>query len=437
MILKYTMMAMGALGGVCEKFDPELGGGGDGPALSEKEFQAKTLGVIRKQGEDLTGKLDEFQTENKVHFDALAELKNNFTGTQEDIDSINTKLSQISLKYSQAQRKASGDPIRDILANPEKKNLINAQIRKALGKPLSEVHEKALSSDTGVGATYIDDELNTDIYDVLSSYGIWSSFDVRTVNTKNNKFLVKTARPVALFFGEGVTITEDTNKAGVSLTCEAKGIKVLLSVPHELLDDSEVDLSQDILADFIEAIAYRMDWMCLQADGTNDGVDGGFTGIFVGGTSAVAGAGRTTVEDLTLEDVTGTLLATDEAVMQRGACWWIHPHMLVRLLHIKDANGRPIFLTATEAPSPGALGTLLGYPVKMSPAAPNDNSAGKPVAAFGDPKALVVGLRKGFEFKSSSEAKFADDEEVFRGIARGGCKIRRASAIGVLETASA
>lgn len=420
----------------CEEFKGDNGGGGDGAVLTPKEFQTKTLSAIEKVGKQNDAKLDAFQDANKKSFEELTELKNNFEGTQGDIEQINNKISQIALKASMAQRKASGDPIRDILADPEKKNLINAQVRKALNKPLNEAHTKALTSASGVGATLIDDELHTDIYDVLSSFGIWASFDVRSVNRKTNKFLVKTARPVALFFGEGITITEDTAKAGVSVTATASGIKVLLTVPSELLDDSEVDLSQDILADFIEAVAYRLDWMCLQADGTADSVDGGFTGIFSGGTSAVAASGNTTVETLDLEDVTAAMLATDEAVMQRNACWWIHPHMLVRMLHIKDANGRPIFLTATEAPSPGALGTLLGYPVKISPAAPNDNSAGKPIAAFGDPMALAVGLRKGFEFKSSTEANFSDDEVVFRGIARAACVLRRATAIGVLETAA-
>lgn len=410
--------------------DPE--GGGGGGAMTQDQFQGKVIETLGTQNE----KLDKFQQENKTLLDEITRLKEAADGSEESIKALELKVSKFALKQHAAIRRSTGDPIRDILADPEKKTLINAMVRSAVKAPLSDDHKKALSSGSTPGSTFLQDALMTDIYDTLSSYGVWNSFDVRNVSTLNNKFLVKTARPVALVFGEGITITEDSNKAGVSVTHTAKGIKVLLSVPNELLEDSEIDLSQDILTDFIEAVAYRMDFMCLTADGTNDGTNGAQTGIFEGGTAAVAATGNTTVETLDFEDVTATLLAVDEAVMGRGACWWIHPQMLVRLLHIKDLNGRPIFLTATEAPAPGAMGTLLGYPVKLSSAAPNTNAASKPIAAFGDPKGLVAGLRKKFEFKTSTEANFQDDETVFRGIARFGCKIRRAQAFGILTTAA-
>lgn len=409
--------------------EPAMGGGG---TMTQEQFQGKVIDTLGNQNE----KLDKFQRENKTLLDEITQLKEAADGSEESIKALELKVSKFALKQHAAIRRSTGDPIRDILADPEKKTLINALVRSAVKAPLSEDHKKALGSASTPGSTYLQDALMTDIYDTLSSYGVWSSFDVRNVNTLNNKFLVKTARPIALVFGEGITITEDTSKAGTSVTHTAKGIKVLLSVPNELLEDSEIDLSQDILTDFIEAVAYRMDFMCLTADGTNDSTNGAQTGIFEGGTAATAASGNTTVETLDFEDVTATLLAVDEAVMGRGACWWIHPQMLVRLLHIKDLNGRPIFLTATEAPAPGAMGTLLGYPVKLSSAAPNTNSAGQPIAAFGDPKGLVAGLRKSFDFKTSTEASFHDDETVFRGIARFGCKIRRAAAFGILTTAA-
>ena len=46
MKLKYTLM-LGAVCGLCEKFDPEGGGGGDG--LSNKEFQGKVLDSMQNQ----------------------------------------------------------------------------------------------------------------------------------------------------------------------------------------------------------------------------------------------------------------------------------------------------------------------------------------------------------------------------------------------------
>ena len=433
--MKYILTSM--VVGLCmEKFNDNNGGGGGAGALPEADFQKKVFETLDSNKNEMTKVQTFAQEQNEKLLKQLEDIKNKNEGSLEDVQQLDKIVRKMQLNAAVSQRKAYGDPIQSMLADPEKKTLINALIRKAIDAPLSESHTKALSSAGTTGGSFIDDELFTDVYDTLSSYGIWSSFDVRNVNTLNSKFLVKTARPIAKVFGEGITITEDNSKAGVSVTQEARGIKVLLTVPNELLADAEIDLSQDIMIDFLEAVAFRMDFMCLQADGANDDLAGGMTGIFSGGTAAVAAAGHTTIETLELEDVTATLLAADEAAMGRNACWWIHPHILVRLLHIKDENGRPIFLTANEAPAPGAIGSILGFPVKLSPAAPNSNAAGQPVAVFGDPAGMVCGLRKSFDFMSSKEAAFNDDETVFRGVARFGNKIRSASAFGVLTLAA-
>jgi HK97 family phage major capsid protein len=207
-------------------------------------------------------------------------------------------------------------------------------------------------------------------------------------------------------------------------------------VPNELLDDSEVDISADVMNDFLEAISYRMDWACLQADGTADATDGGYTGIFSGGTASVAGSGNTSVETLDFEDITAAMIAVDEGVLARESRWWMHPRQLVRMLSIKDSNGRPIFLTAMEAPTPAGIGSILGAPVVPSFAAPTANTTSSTIAVFGDPKGLVVGLRKGIEFSESREAKFEDYETTFRGVGRFGCEIRDAGAFAVLTNAA-
>jgi HK97 family phage major capsid protein len=409
------------------------------PALDEKAFQdqvLKGLGESQKTTDALVANYDNLDAQTKSIFEDITKQKNEFTGLTGQISNIEQSFKKLSLQLRNEQRNAFGNPVQRILADPEKKNLLNAKIRAALGAPLNEGHQKALVSASGAGATYLRDGLDTDIYDTLGTYGIWNTFDVKSVSTLNNKFLVKTARPNALYFGEGVAITEDTAKAGTSVTCEAKGIKVVLSVPIELLQDSEVDLSNDILTDFLEALAYRMDWSCLQADGTADSADGSMTGIFAGGTASVAATGNVSVETLDFEDYTKCMLTVDEGVLSRESRWWMHPRQLIRSLSVKDSNGRPIFLTATEAPTSAGIGSLLGSPVVSSFAAPTANTTSSKIAVFGDPKGLVVGLRTGIEFAQSNEAKFEDYESTFRGVARFGCKIRKAGAFAVLTNAA-
>jgi len=431
-----AMMALGGMG-LCEEFG--AGGSGGGTALSEKEFQGKVLeglGETKSRTDELVSNFDNLDKKTKEIFEDITKQKNEFQGLTGQVTNMEHSFKKLTVQLKAEANVAFGDPVKRILADPDKKCLINAMIRKAVKAPLSEAHQKALTSGSTPGSTMINDSLDTDVYDTLATYGIWNSFDVKTVNTLNNKFMVKTARPVASFFGEGITITQDTAKEGTSVTQEAKGIKVLLSVPNELLEDAEIDLSNDIIGDFLEAISYRMDWACLQADGTADPTDGGMTGIFAGGTASVAATGNTTVETLDFEDYTKCMLSVDEGVLSRESRWWMHPRQLIRGLSVKDGNGRPIFLTALEAPTPGGMGSILGSAVVPSFAGPIANAASAKIAVFGDPKGLVVGLRQGIEFAESKEASFAEYETDFRGVGRFGCKIRKAGAFAVLTTAA-
>jgi HK97 family phage major capsid protein len=157
------------------------------------------------------------------------------------------------------------------------------------------------------------------------------------------------------------------------------------------------------------------------------------TGVFEGGTLVAAAATEDTVEELDLEDFMAALLAVDPIVLNRQSKWWMHPHVLIRMLGIKDSSGRPIFQTAMEAPSPGAVGSILGYPVVLAFKAPSANVANTKVATFGDPAGHVMGIRTDFKFEASDEHKWNTYERSFRGVGRAGSKIRRALAFANLR----
>jgi HK97 family phage major capsid protein len=127
----------------------------------------------------------------------------------------------------------------------------------------------------------------------------------------------------------------------------------------------------------------------------------------------------------------------DAAVLSRPTTKWIlHPQMLVRMLAIKDGNGRPIFLPSTDAPALGAIGSILGYPVILAHGANATDGVSKKIAVFGDTMGQAVCLRKDFEFAASDQAKFTEDSIVFRARARLAAKTKKATAFGVLTTAA-
>ena len=410
---------------------------------AQKE-QGEEIETVKSEQQKLLENYDQLHTDTKAAFEDLTKAKNELNSMSEVV----TSMRKVQTQLQREKRMAFGDPISRICAdegNRVRLNLIARHFcnRAADGKYDDAIQEltKALGEDSSPGSTMITDDLLREIYDTLPEYGAWATLARRNLGTKATKMPVKTARPVAYYVGEGAQIPDDTNKAGTTVSATVKKIGVLLNVSRELLEDSEFDVSADVLGDFMEAVAYRMDWAAFHADGTSTGtgaaVDGGFTGIFEGGTAAAAAAGNATVQDLTFEDVSKCLTTVDSAVLTRQARWWLHPFVLVRMLSIKDSNGRPIFLTATEAPAPGSVGSILGYPVSLVQAAPNANTAGSKVAVFGDPGAAVMGVRRDFEFSSSEHHRFDYDEISFKGVARHAFNIRKSSALSVLTTTAA
>ena len=391
---------------------------------------AKSVSEIQS---DMLAQFERLDTQTKTALEEFTRLKSRF----ENHDAILNALRRTQLALREERRLACGDPIKRILADEEKSLFINAAVRKICSAPMTDIHKKALGEDTSPGNTYITGDLASDIYDLLASYGQWSTLEVRRVGTKTTSFPVKTVRPNANWIlTENSQITEDNSKAGTSVDLTLKLIAVLVNVSRQLIEDSEFDITADILTDFAQACAYRLDWSAFVADGSNDAVDGGFTGIFVGGTTATAASGHTTIEQLALEDFTKCLTTVSPEVLNRNPKWWIHPYNLVRLLHIKDQNGRPLFLSALEAPAAGAIGTILGYPVILCNVAPSTNSANSAIAAFGDPQGCVVGIRNDFEFASSDHHAWDYYQRSFRGVLRAGVKIRSSSAFAILKTAA-
>lgn len=409
--------------------------------MDEKEFQKKVLDgteALAKQQTELTSKYDNLQKETKQAFEDLTKLKN----TANDQAAILLAIKKVQLELRNETRMAWGDPVQRIVNDEQKRTLFNARVRAAVAAThkdykLPESCAKALAETSSPGSTLINAQLDKEIYDTLQRYGVWSSFKVKPLGTRITKYPVKTARPVANWLTtESSQISDDTNKAGASVDLTVLPCGVLLNVSRELIEDAEFDVTADIMDDFGEAFAYRLDYTCLNANAAVDGPNGGYTGIFSGGTAAVAAAGNTTVETLELRDIINAILAVDAAVLQRPAKWWMHPQTLIRLLNIKDLNGRPIFLTALEAPAAGSIGSILGYPIVPSSAAPTTNVAGSVIGVFGDPSGLVVGMRSDFSFEASDDFKFDYFQRSFRGVGRAGIKIRRAQAFAKLTTAA-
>jgi HK97 family phage major capsid protein len=414
--------------------DPEGGGGG---ALSQEQFQRTALGALEKvkgSQDELLKDVSRLDKETKSTLEELTKIKNGFEGYDHQVKALDLAIKKLNLQLTLEQRMAAGGTAMSfgqrLIRDKDKAKQAFGAICRLIGAP--ELATKALGEDSSPGSTLINDDLHAEVYDSLLRFGAWGTLGVRPIGTKNTKIPVKTARPVANFIlTEAGAISDDTAKAGTTVTLEAEVVAVLLNVSLQLLEDGEIDVAADVLDDFIEAVNLRCDFAAFAGNGTADATNGGVTGLFSFATAATAAATRTTIALTKYEDWLRCLTTVDAAVLQRASRWWMHPSLMAAAIGVSDSNGRPIFQTALEAPAGGIL-NLFGYPVTMVGAAPSTNAASARVAVFGDPRAYAVGMRKQFTFEASDQARWTTLERSFRGHTRFDAVGARASALAAM-----
>jgi HK97 family phage major capsid protein len=410
--------------------------------LPEAEFQSKvldTMGTVKTTQDEMLSKYENLDKTTKSAFEELTNIKNNFSGLDGEIKALEVAFKKVQLQMTLEQRMANGGTAMSLgqrtVRDKEKTKSAFAAICLAVGRP--DIAAKALGEDSSPGSTMIDEDLSADIYDSLLRFGAWATLGVRPVGTKNTKVPVKTARPVANFIlTEAGTVSDDTTKAGTTVTLEVEVIAVLLNVSLQLIEDGEIDVVADVLDDFIEAVNFRADFAAFQGSGAADATHGGVTGLFNFGTAATAAATRTSIALTKYDDWLRCLTTVDAAVLSRQARWWMHPSLIAASIGVQDSNGRPIFQTALEAFT-GGIVNLFGFPVTMVGAAPSANAASAKVAAFGDPRAYAVGMRKGFTFEASDAPRWSTLERSFRGHCRFDAVGARASALAVMTLPAA
>lgn len=426
---------------------------GGGGVLAPDVFQKQVLdgvGAVKRQFEQLETKFTTIDKESKDLSDNFAKAVKAFESMPGQIIEMQRVIAGIQLKVAQERRSSFSSGVEAISSDEQLRAAFNGMIRSSLlkrgisGVAISEAqvkgaedYQRAMSNAASPGSTYINAQLLPAIYSTIAEYGIWRNFDVIPVRTSSAKLIVDSTDPLMYWSAENTATTEGA-PTGVQVTATINKLMGWLSVSSELLGDSEIDLTGHILRKFANATAYGLDWACLQADGGNDATDGGFTGIFGGsGTAAVAAAGNVSVATLDFEDWLAAMLAIDAACLSRPTLRWIiHPQMLIRAMAIKDLNGRPIFLPATDAPAPGAIGSILGVPVLLAHGANATDGVSKRIAVIGDTMGQAVCLRNDFDFAASDQVMFKEDSVVFRARARGAAKTKKATAFGVLTTAA-
>lgn len=411
------------------------------------------IGKTNADNKERDEKFSELDKEAKALEEKFGEVTRNWEGLSSDVKELTRTMSNIESKKANERRSNGQSAMERISGDPELRNAINGMVRAshglAKGQSLSDMptewsdpYQKMQDSIKGKAAgdfpstTYVDDHLIPEVFSLIAEYGIWSQFDVIPASTSSEKLIVDSTDPLMLVTAPGVVATE-ASYTGANVTATIKKILGWIGIPRESLEDSEVDISSLLLRKFANATAYRLDYFALASDGTDDATNGNFEGIYTSGTAAVAASGNVSIATLDSNDFVTAMAAVAPSILTKpGARWWVHPTSLVKMLNIKDGNGRPIFLSSVDAPSHGGLGSILGYPVTPAHAGISADTTSTVVAVFGDPMANAVVLRKDFEFASSDQAQFTEDQIVFRARARGASVIKQATGFAELTTAA-
>lgn len=428
--------------------DPD--GGGDDPLatkiLAKIDEQKKAMEQIEKT-------LGEHE-ETKKHVEELHKSIKACEGLDSDVKTVLGKMNKLEERLANVRREVSGDPQAKIAHDEEMRHMVIAMVKsyhlartgKAVPKEIEVAKERmaqilsgqrALGGGGTPGSAYIDDELLSRVYQLAASYGRWAGFDVMRPGARTVKLPVDTTDPAMVWMTEG-TAPSEASYSGSQVSLNIKTLFGWIGVSNELLEDDEIGLANHLLTKFMRATSKKLDHAIFAADGTNDATHGDYEGIFSFGTAYDLAAGEDALADVAFEDFIGLVSGADEALVEsQTSRWWMHPQILVQLLGIKDANGRPIFLTSLEAPAAGGIGTILGYPVVTANAAPKTVAAEAPILAFGDALGLAVAIRRDMEFASSQEVKFTDNQTVFRQVCRAGTKIKQATAFEVMTLGTA
>lgn len=357
------------------------------------------------------------------------------------LDEMAFAIAQVKHQLDLEFRLAYGDPVRDLLSDPEKRAYINALIRK-VGRPASNGHKAEVrffgEDDNSLGtAAAVGESVANELFNLLALNGAWARLGVVPTYGKATKFPIMTARPAANFIPtEGGELDDDAVTAGVSVSADTALCGALLTISNELIQDMESDLADQFLTAFEAALNYRLDYAMFQGDGTDDATNGKITGIIPAVTANVitAASGNTTVQAIGRGDLISTVSAIDGPAMQRKPTWFANPGHVGPLLQITE-GGRPVLKTALEEASTEMF-SLAGFPLVLTGGMPSTNAAATKVLVFGHGRGYGVGLRQGFELQAAPHTKFSRNETLFRALIRAGGKMRRSGAFSVLKTAA-
>jgi HK97 family phage major capsid protein len=202
----------------------------------------------------------------------------------------------------------------------------------------------------------------------------------------------------------------------------------LIRLPTEIDEDSIVPMGQFLARYAARNMARAEDYNFWCSTGTVGTVNGDVEGLTISTITnskvTQMASTKTHYSDLTLAHLRAVRAVPDAAAMRNGA-YYMHPSFEQALATLNTAGDKPynpqaqIMGTGAQPFTTGP--TLDGFPIRwvdVMPAYSSSVNASKVCVLFGDASFQYLGIRRGFQFETSREAAFANDEILIRATER-------------------
>ena len=197
---------------------------------------------------------------------------------------------------------------------------------------------------------------------------------------------------------------KSSTQPGFSLVTQTlKKLAAIVPFTDEILEDSQINLTQLVSELFAEAVAQEEDLQFFNGTGTP------WTGILnTAGINVVAQTASTTPTP-TVDLLQAMIDATPTGALS-GSKFYFSRTVMSKIRLLKDTTNNYLFTPASQ----GNPGTILGYPVEVSDAFPSVAGAtgvSKPYALFGNLKqAAIFGDKQQLQVKVLTEASIKDTD---------------------------
>lgn len=346
--------------------------------------------------------------------------------------------------FSQRLKELTGQ-VTDQMRQAEMREFIE-KIDKAQIAPMQKV--RLMSSLTDAAGNYtLPAPFLAEVFVIVEERGVARrEFRPMPMGSKTLDMSTIATKAIAYWTAQGSNVTPADLAFGTGQLLAAK-LAAITSWSSELEEDTAIAFLQVVTESIAEAIYTKEDSAGFAGDGSAG--HGSFTGLLNAATAGYTMAtGKSAFTDADADDYRAVRDSVSLA-RRRGAKWFLHPDLISGLEDMKDTQGRYIY----RGPGDNRPALLWGYPianngegVESMPAA-SDSAVSTKFAAFGNPRHMIMGMRRELEFAVSREAiidngtdvtynAFQGDGTILKATERIAFKLVLANSIAFLKTAA-